>query len=65
MRSRENFETESLPLDLADSDGDEKGVRGVKVELKNVWFKYPTRDVPVLQGLNMTVSLNKSNTSYD
>jgi ATP-binding cassette subfamily B (MDR/TAP) protein 1 len=29
----------------------------VKVELKNIWFKYPTRDVPVLQGLNMTVGV--------
>jgi ATP-binding cassette, subfamily B (MDR/TAP), member 1 len=34
---------------------DEKAIRGPKIELKNVWFKYPTRDVPVLRGLNMTV----------
>jgi len=36
---------------------DEQSVKGPKIELKNVWFKYPTRDVPVLRGLNMTASL--------
>ncbi|KAI0403945.1 ABC transporter-like protein [Xylaria palmicola] len=30
--------------------------RGVKIELRDVWFKYPTRDVPVLNGLNMTIA---------
>jgi ABC-type multidrug transport system fused ATPase/permease subunit len=49
-------ETTSIPLDLGDSEENEKGSQGVKIELKNVWFKYPTRDVPVLNGLNMTVS---------
>ncbi|KAI0096432.1 ABC transporter-like protein [Nemania sp. FL0031] len=29
--------------------------RGVRIELQDVWFKYPTRDVPVLSGLNMTI----------
>ncbi|KAI2775758.1 P-loop containing nucleoside triphosphate hydrolase protein [Daldinia loculata] len=29
--------------------------RGVKIELRDVWFKYPTRDVPVLNGLSMTI----------
>ncbi|ORY63890.1 ABC transporter-like protein [Pseudomassariella vexata] len=29
--------------------------KGVKIELHNVWFKYPTRDVPVLSDLNMTI----------
>ncbi|KAF7949614.1 uncharacterized protein EAE97_003123 [Botrytis byssoidea] len=28
---------------------------GVKIELKNVWFKYPTRDVPIFTGLNITI----------
>lgn len=31
--------------------------KGVKLELENVWFRYPTRDVPILNGLDMTVSL--------
>ncbi|KAF7928453.1 uncharacterized protein EAE98_005509 [Botrytis deweyae] len=28
---------------------------GVKIELKDVWFKYPTRDVPIFTGLNITI----------
>jgi hypothetical protein len=50
-------ESTSIPLDLGDLEENEKGPQGVKIELKNVWFKYPTRDVPVLNGLNMTVSI--------
>ncbi|KAJ2996459.1 hypothetical protein NUW58_g973 [Xylaria curta] len=30
--------------------------QGVRIELRDVWFKYPTRDVPVLNGLNMTIA---------
>lgn len=29
---------------------------GVKIELRDLWFKYPTRDVPIFTGLNLTVS---------
>ncbi|RKU43010.1 hypothetical protein DL546_003196 [Coniochaeta pulveracea] len=29
--------------------------KGVKLELENVWFRYPTRDVPILNGLDMTI----------
>ncbi|KAI1120741.1 ABC transporter-like protein [Nemania abortiva] len=29
--------------------------RGVRIELQDVWFRYPTRDIPVLNGLNMIV----------
>ncbi|KAI6372713.1 hypothetical protein MCOR25_003679 [Pyricularia grisea] len=32
-----------------------EGDKGVKLEFKNVWFRYPTRDVPVLNGLDLTV----------
>ncbi|KAI0859458.1 ABC transporter-like protein [Xylaria cubensis] len=28
---------------------------GVAIELRDVWFRYPTRDVAVLNGLNMTI----------
>jgi ATP-binding cassette subfamily B (MDR/TAP) protein 1 len=28
---------------------------GAKIEFKNVHFKYPTRDVTVFKGLNLTV----------
>lgn len=32
-----------------------KNDRGVKIELRDVWFRYPTRDVPVLNGLTMAI----------
>lgn len=38
------------PLELQDVDG------GIKIELRDLWFKYPTRDIPIFQGLNLTVS---------
>ena len=38
-------ETEQIP----DTDG------GVKIELKDVHFKYPTRDVSIFRGLNITI----------
>lgn len=41
----------ALKLDTLGEDD-----RGVKIELRDVWFQYPTRDAPVLNGLNMTVS---------
>jgi ATP-binding cassette, subfamily B (MDR/TAP), member 1 len=58
MRPRGDEESELTPLDFSDQDEEQKNSRGVKIELKNVWFQYPTRDVPVLTGLNMTVSYN-------
>ena len=30
-------------------------IRGVKLDLEDIWFQYPTREVPVLRGLNMTI----------
>ena len=30
---------------------------GVDIELKDVWFKYPTRDIPIFTGLNLNVSI--------
>jgi ABC-type transport system involved in cytochrome bd biosynthesis fused ATPase/permease subunit len=30
-------------------------VGGVEIELRDVWFKYPTRDVPIFTGLNLKV----------
>uniref|UniRef100_L7JCX2 Spermidine/putrescine import ATP-binding protein potA n=1 Tax=Pyricularia oryzae (strain P131) TaxID=1143193 RepID=L7JCX2_PYRO1 len=32
-----------------------QGDKGVKLEFNNVWFRYPTRDAPVLNGLDLTV----------
>lgn len=57
MRAREEPESGSLSTNHEDCDDDEKEGRGVKIELRNIWFKYPTRDVPVLQDLNMTVRI--------
>jgi len=57
MRPQGTTEIEELSLDLSDLDNGEKGPHGVKIELKNINFKYPTRDVPVLRNLNMTVSI--------
>ncbi|KAI1825629.1 ABC transporter-like protein [Xylaria intraflava] len=52
MRVSDHKDISGKELDLkpAHEDGG-----GVKIELQNVWFKYPTRDVPVLTGLNMTI----------
>ena len=39
------------------ADGDAKDdVSGVKIEFSDVWFRYPAREAPVLDELNMTVS---------
>jgi ATP-binding cassette, subfamily B (MDR/TAP), member 1 len=59
MRPESKSEEELLPFQFGDGENDEKGVRGMKIELKNVWFKYPTRDVMVLKGLDMTVSIKR------
>ena len=42
--------TEELPFDSEKANG-------VAIEFSNVSFKYPTRDVAVLEQLNMRVSL--------
>ena len=55
MRPIEKFEATGKALYFPSSGDEEKDNRGVKIELKDVWFRYPTRDVPVLTGLNMTV----------
>ncbi|KAF7872412.1 hypothetical protein EAF04_003333 [Stromatinia cepivora] len=54
MRPETEKEHDSVLYDFADAN-EEKNSRGVKIELRNVSFKYPTRDVPVLNGLDMTI----------
>lgn len=54
MRTRDYADGRLKSLDLGNLGDNDKGVR---VQLQNVWFRYPTRDVPVLNGLDMTVSL--------
>ncbi len=43
-------EATKATLELQDTAG------GVQIDLKNVWFKYPTRDIPIFKGLNLSVT---------
>ena len=49
LRDRGNNDSKAA-LELQDTEG------GVQIDLRNLWFKYPTRDVPIFTGLNVTVS---------
>ncbi|KAK3349501.1 P-loop containing nucleoside triphosphate hydrolase protein [Lasiosphaeria hispida] len=52
MRGRDQPDGKLVSLDfgnLGDND------LGVKIQFSNVWFRYPTRDVPVLNGLSLTI----------
>lgn len=52
MRARDYADGRLKSLDLGNLGDDDKGV---KIQLQNVWFRYPTRDVSILNGLDMTV----------
>ncbi|KAK8045809.1 hypothetical protein PG996_013873 [Apiospora saccharicola] len=52
MRVKEKDEDSGITIDQIDS-GDK--CEGVRLDLQSVWFRYPTRDVPVLCGLDMTI----------
>ncbi|KAI1114225.1 ABC transporter-like protein [Nemania sp. NC0429] len=52
MRLPDQTSAPGIRLNLGTSGGND---RGVKIELRDVWFRYPTRDAPVLNGLNMTI----------
>ncbi|KAK0628761.1 P-loop containing nucleoside triphosphate hydrolase protein [Bombardia bombarda] len=52
MRSKDLVDGKLVSLDtgnIGESD------MGVKIQFSNVWFRYPTRDVPILNGLNITI----------
>jgi ABC-type bacteriocin/lantibiotic exporter with double-glycine peptidase domain len=51
FRGKPENDGEEVPLAIWNSQG------GVEVKFEDIWFQYPTRDVPVLSGLNLTVSL--------
>lgn len=53
MRVKGQENTTRTPLDRG-SMGDKDS--GVRVEFRDVRFRYPTRNVPVLNGLDITVS---------
>ncbi|KAF4636377.1 hypothetical protein G7Y89_g1707 [Cudoniella acicularis] len=42
-------EESKATLEFPDAEG------GVKIELRDLWFKYPTRDIPIFQGLSLTI----------
>ncbi|CAD6441632.1 6175a0f8-118b-4c5d-b66e-b6f1a58887c9 [Sclerotinia trifoliorum] len=46
-----------VPADIAGKSASkiQNAEGGVKIQLKDVWFKYPTRDVPIFTGLNITI----------
>lgn len=49
IRDTRNRDTVSTDEKIPDTDG------GVKIELENVHFRYPTRDVSIFKGLNITI----------
>lgn len=49
MRESRNTDTVAGDEGIPDTDG------GVKIELQDIHFKYPTRNVPVFKGLNITI----------
>ena len=57
MRKNEHADGKLVSLDVGDIGAEDKGV---KIEFRNVYFRYPTRDVPVLNGLNITVGQSRS-----
>ncbi|KAK0743062.1 P-loop containing nucleoside triphosphate hydrolase protein [Schizothecium vesticola] len=52
MRERDHYDGKLLSLDYGNLGENDMGV---KVHFQNVWFRYPTRDVPILNGLNLTI----------
>ncbi|KAL2198138.1 P-loop containing nucleoside triphosphate hydrolase protein [Corynascus similis CBS 632.67] len=52
MRRRDQADGMLVSLDLGDIGDNDKGV---KIQFQNVWFRYPTRDAPVLNGLTLTI----------
>lgn len=53
MRNRDQIDGKLVSLDAGDIGEDDMGVR---IQFQDVWFKYPTRDTPILNGLSFTVS---------
>ncbi|GKT51097.1 ABC transporter BEA3 [Colletotrichum spaethianum] len=49
IRDSMNRASESKPGSIPDTEG------GVKIELRDAYFQYPTRNVSVFQGINLTI----------
>ncbi len=52
LRKKEYADGRLVSLDVGDLGSQDGGIR---IDFRNVWFRYPTRDVPILNGLNLTV----------
>jgi len=52
LRRKEHTDGRLVSLDVGDLGKDDGGIA---VEFRNVWFRYPTRDVPILNGLSFNV----------
>jgi ABC-type multidrug transport system fused ATPase/permease subunit len=50
-----NMRESRLPAEFDQNDGIPDTQGGVKIELKDVRFKYPTRETPVFKGLSFTI----------
>ncbi|EPE03869.1 abc transporter [Ophiostoma piceae UAMH 11346] len=57
LRQDEKVEAPLVPLNRPDPENPQLGDdnTGVKLEFRDVHFRYPTRDAPVLNGLDMTI----------
>jgi ATP-binding cassette subfamily B (MDR/TAP) protein 1 len=55
MRVKEEDIDRGMRLSRDGEIVNDKEMKGVKIELQDVWFRYPTRDIPVLCGVDMTV----------
>lgn len=53
LRRKDQNDGRLVSLDVGDLGVDDGGIQ---VEFRNVWFRYPTRDVPILNGLSFSVS---------
>ncbi|KAG7286419.1 hypothetical protein NEMBOFW57_008729 [Staphylotrichum longicolle] len=51
MRGKDQVDGKLISLDNGNIGENDMGV---KIQFQNVWFRYPTRDVPILNGLNLT-----------
>jgi hypothetical protein len=51
-RTTQNRDTISDTEQIPDTEG------GVEIELQDIYFRYPTRDISIFKGLNMHVSLS-------
>jgi hypothetical protein len=52
MRTKDVSDGRLISLDFGNIGDNDKGV---KIQMQNVWFKYPTRDAAILNGLDLTV----------